>query len=820
MNSLLTLLLLLSGVVALTLLVRSLRAATIAGVLALLLLGMVAHGVLATIVVAIGWALWVVVAACNLPDLRRRFIVRPAFHAMGHALPAMSSTERAALEAGTVWFEAELFNGHPDWRRLLDLPRPGLSTAEQAFLDGPVERLCAMLDDWTITHERGDLPPEVWRFIKEQGFLGMIIPSAYGGLGFSARAHSAVILKLASRCGAAAISVMVPNSLGPAELLLRYGTQDQRDHYLPRLARGEELPCFALTNPFAGSDAAGIPDRGVVCRSLHQGEEVLGMRLTWEKRYITLGPVATLLGLAFQLHDPDHLLGDQVDLGITLALLPTTHPGVVIGRRHWPSGQAFQNGPTSGHEVFIPLDWVIGGRERCGDGWRMLMNCLAAGRAISLPALSTAALKVCASTTGAYAFVRQQFGLPIAKFEGVQEALARIAANTYAVDAARELTLGALDLHEEPAIVSALLKYQATERMRAAINDAMDIHGGRAVCDGPRNYLLAAYRAAPVAITVEGANILTRSLIVFGQGAIRCHPWLLKEMAALADPDPARGLDAFEPVVISHLAGVARTAARALWLNVTRGRAGRSPLGAPGHAWFAELDRTSVSFALVVEGGLAQLGGSLKRREMLSGRFADILSELYLMSAVLKRFEDDGRPAEDRLLLDYVCAQGLYVIQTRLDEILANLPNRWLSVLLRALVLPWGRYRRPPSDALTAAVANLLSGSREGRARVSRGIYVDPAPDDVIGCLEHAVSLVQASDEAARTLRRALAEGRVDATAADPIEAAMRASVLSGQDAAKLRETAAAVRRVIDVDDFDPAALWCATRNASRAQAA
>ena len=537
MNSVLVILVLVSTAVALAAAAAPAMLWLLAGGAVLAVLSLVSSGALAALLLGLGWLAWLGLAASRIEPLRHALLTRPALALYRRKLPAVSETEQAALDAGTVWWDAELFSGQPDWSRLAALPMAPLTEAEQAFLDGPVEELCAMLDDWQVNHELNDLPREAWEFIRRERFFAMIIPERFGGLGFSARAHSEVIMKLTSRCSAAAVTVMVPNSLGPAELLLRYGTEAQRDYYLPRLASGDEIPCFGLTNPLAGSDAASLPDQGVVCRGDYLGEEVLGIRANWEKRYITLGPVATLLGLALNVEDPDGLLADTGQPGITVALVPTDLPGIDIGRRHSAGRQAFQNGPNSGTDVFIPMSMLIGGQARCGEGWRMLMNCLAAGRAVSLPASSTGGIKAAAHYTGAYARVRRQFGLPIARFEAIAERLAELAADAYQADAARLVTTAALDAGEEPGVISAMLKYRATETLRSAITNAMDVHAGRAVCDGPANYLLNAYNSVPVAITVEGANILTRSLIVFGQGAIRCHPWLLREIDAVRDND-------------------------------------------------------------------------------------------------------------------------------------------------------------------------------------------------------------------------------------------------------------------------------------------
>ena len=796
------------GVGILAYLRATLVVATVAAAVGLFALGKIASGLPANLLMGLAWVVWVCIACLNFSEIRYRVVSGPALTLFRKLLPTISKTEQDALDAGTVWWDAELFSGDPNWSRLLDLPKEKLTAAETAFLDGPVEALCAMVNEWEISHEHGDLPAHVWQFIKEQGFLGMIIPTAYGGKGFSARAHSRVVCKIASRCSTAAISVMVPNSLGPAELLLKYGNPEQKDYYLPRLARGEEVPCFALTNPFAGSDAAAIPDSGIVCRGEFNGEEVLGIRLTWEKRYITLSPVATVLGLAFHLYDPENLIGESADVGITLALLPTDHPGVETGRRHFPARQAFLNGPTSGTDVFIPLDWVIGGQDRCGDGWRMLMNCLAAGRSISLPGSSTAGLKLCARTTGAYARVRTQFNLSIGKFEGVQEAISRIVENTYLIDSARYVTAGALDAGEEPAVLSALLKYESTERLRQSINDAMDVHGGRAICDGPANYLMSSYTAAPVAITVEGANILTRSLIIFGQGAMRCHPWLLPEIAAANDTNEVRALVAFDKALFGHIGSVISNAARAFVRNATGGMIGSDPSVGEVNYWYAQLERASASFATVTDFALIQLGGGLKRKEKLSGRFADVLGEMYLISCALKRFEDDGRPDVDLPVLDFAFQNSLHRIYDRLDEIIANLPSRSSAWLLRRLVFPWGRRWKRASDQLGTEVSNLLVTSASFRERLCAGMYFDDSPDDIIGCLEHAVRLVDASEEVEDKIRAAVRNGDIQPYSAADLDDALRLGVISQIEAEQLRSTRAALRRAIDVDDFSSDELW------------
>ncbi len=755
------------------------------------------------------WVVFVVAAlTLNMPILRRRVISDPVLRLFRKLLPPISDTERAALEAGSVWWEAELFRGDPEWRKLRDFPPPHLTEAEQAFLDGPVVQLCRLLDDWDITHTRRDLSPEAWRFIKERGFFGMIVPKEYGGLGFSAQAHSAVVLKIASRSVTAAVTVMVPNSLGPAELLLRYGTEEQKRHYLPRLARGDEVPCFALTGPEAGSDAAAMPDRGVVCRGVFEGREMPGIRLNWEKRYITLAPVATLLGLAFRLFDPDRLLGDKEDLGITLALIPAGTPGVEIGARHLPLDIPFQNGPTRGKDVFIPLESVIGGRGGIGQGWRMLMECLAAGRAISLPALSCGAVKLAARAVGGYARVRKQFRLPLGKFEGVEEALARLGGYAYLMDAARTLTARAVDLGEQPAVASAIVKYQLTEHMRRALNDAMDIQGGAGVCLGPRNLLGRAYQALPISITVEGANILTRTLIIYGQGAVRCHPFLYRELQAAAEPDCTRASRAFDDAFTGHIGYTLSNFARAFWLGLTGARLKRVPFTGMSRRYVQQLTRLSAGFALISDCALLTLGGALKRREKISGRFADVLSFLYLASAAIKRHEDDGRPPEDEPLLRFACEYALHQAEKALVVILKNFPSRFLGWLLGGLVFPTGRHFHPPADALGHAVAGLLLAPSTARERLTAGIFVPAGEADALGRIEAALPRAIAAEPYERALHALIEEnpllhGDLEAQLTE----ALRRGVLDTGQAGLVRAAAAARAGVVAVDEFSKGSL-------------
>ncbi len=751
-------------------------------------------------------ALWVVVGAfaalAVLRPVRRALLTAPLFRVYRKILPQVSQTEQEALDAGSVWWDAELFGGRPDWKKLLAYPAPSLSAEERAFLDGPVEELCGMLNEWEITHRRMDLTPETWKFIRDHGFLGIIIPREYGGLGFSAYAHTEIITKIATRSGTAAVSVMVPNSLGPAELLIHYGTAAQKSHYLPRLAKGVEIPCFALTNPEAGSDAGAIPDFGIVCKGMHEGREVLGLRLTWEKRYITLAPMATLLGLAFKVFDPERLLGGEENRGITLALIPTSHPGVQIGRRHIPLAAAFLNGPTWGKDVFIPLDWIIGGREQVGNGWRMLMECLAAGRSISLPSLSMAAGKLGSRATGAYARIRSQFGQPIGRFEGVEEPLARIGGSTYLMDAMRRMTMVALDSGEKPSVISAICKYHMTERMRQILNDAMDIHGGKGIVMGPNNYLGHGYETVPIAITVEGANILTRSMIIFGQGAIRCHPFVLREIDAARTND----LAAFDRALWGHLAFTLSNAARALWLGLTGGEGITVPGAPETRRYLQMMTRFSSAFALLADASMFVIGGQLKRKEKISARLGDILSLLYIASATVKRFHDEGCPKDDLPLLTWAIHDSFFKLQVAMDGVLANFPNRAVAAWLRMLAFPKGLTLDAPRDAGGSKVAQILITPGAARDRLTAGAYIPAKEDDVIGRLEFAMQAAIRADPIEAKVRRAQREGKLpQATVAERRRAALQQGMITQAELDDLVNADRLRREVIKVDDFDPA---------------
>lgn len=731
------------------------------------------------------------------PSLRKDYLTKPIFGWAKGVLPKMSDTEREALEAGDVWWDADLFTGNPDWGKLLKVAPATLTEEEQAFMTGPVDRLCEMIDDWKINWELRDLPPEVWDFIKREKFFGMIIPKEYGGLGFSPYAHSEVVRKISSRSVVAAVTVMVPNSLGPGELLMKFGTDEQRQRWLPRLADGRDIPCFGLTSPEAGSDAASMIDSGVICKGTFEGKEVLGLRLNWHKRYITLGPVATLIGLAFKAYDPNHLVGDQDELGITVALIPHDLPGVEIGKRHLPSMQVFQNGPNWGRDVFIPLDYIIGGQERLGQGWKMLMSALAAGRGISLPSLSAAGAAYVARTTGAYARIREQFNISISKFEGIEEPLARIAGTAYLLDAARRLTSAALNQGHHPAVISGIMKLHATERMRLVIDDAMDIHGGKAVIDGPQNYMGNLYRAVPVGITVEGANILTRNLIVFGQGAIRAHPYLLDEMNALSDPDKKKGLDAFDTAFWKHVGHSVTTLFRAWGRSWTGGAFAPAPDAGDATHFYRQLSRYSSAFALCADMALLTLGGALKRKEMLSARFGDILSELYLLSAALKRWEDEGRQQDDLPALEWCMASGFKTIESRFAEILANLPNRFVAAILKFVVQPFGASVLGPSDRVAHRCAQMILEPSATRDRLTPDLsHVDD--DGGLARLEKAFKLVTSTEDIAKRIRTAKLKDWKQAVAQ---------GVITQAEGERLQAAREAVKLVIEVDDFAPEEL-------------
>ncbi len=753
--------------------------------------------------------LWVLLAALwllNLRPLRKALITRPFMRAYLRLLPTMSQTEREALEAGTVWWDGELFTGAPQWSKLLAAKPPRLSAEEQAFLDGPCEELCRMLDDWHITHELGDLPPHVWEVMKSKGFFAMIIPKKYGGLEFSAYAHSCVLSKIASRSATASSTVAVPNSLGPAELLNHYGTPEQKDYYLPRLARGEEIPCFALTSPRAGSDAASIPDTGIVCRGMWQGREVLGLKLNFNKRYITLAPVATVVGLAFRMFDPDRLLGGKADIGITCALIPRNTPGVTIGRRHFPINVPFQNGPVHGKDVFVPLDAIIGGTKMAGAGWRMLVEQLSVGRCISLPSNATGGAKAASWSTGAYARIRRQFNMPVGRFEGVETVIARMVGLTYTMDAARSVTAGAIDGGEKPSVPSAMLKYHVTEMGRQVANDAMDVHGGKGICLGPKNYLARGYQALPVAITVEGANLLTRSLIIFGQGAVRCHPFVLREMTAARNPDRAQGVDDFDRALFGHIGFTISNSVRSLIMALTHARFTAVPVDGPTARYYQHIVRFSASFAFAVDVAMLTLGGYLKKKENLSARLGDVLSCMYLASMVLKHHENQGRPEEDLPIVEWACRNLLYHAQEQMHGFLRNFPNRFLAGTMRALIFTRGRAYSAPGDRLARTVAKLVTTPTEARERLCQYIYWTLEPSNPLGLLQEALLLAEGAEAIEKRIRvDGVKTGKVSALdLPGQIQQALAAGIVSETEAAALREYDRKCMQLIHVDDFAP----------------
>jgi acyl-CoA dehydrogenase len=755
----------------------------------------------------IGWAIYILaIAVFAVSGIRQSLISRKALAVFKKVLPAMSQTEKEALDAGTVWWEAELFKGKPEWKKLHAIQTPKLSAEEQAFLDGPVNEVCAMVNDFQVTHELADLPPEVWQYLKDHKFFAMIIKKKYGGLEFSAYAQSLVLQKLTGVSGVLSSTVGVPNSLGPGELLQHYGTEEQKDYYLPRLAEGKEIPCFALTSPEAGSDAGSIPDYGVVCKGQWEGKEVLGMRLTWNKRYITLAPVATVLGLAFKLRDPQGLLGDKEDLGITCALIPTNVKGVEIGNRHFPLNVPFQNGPTRGKDIFVPIDFIIGGEKMAGQGWRMLVECLSVGRGITLPSNSTGGIKTAALATGAYSRIRRQFKQPIGHMEGIEEPLARIGGNAYVMDAASNLTVAGIDLGEKPSVISAIVKYHCTHRGQQSIIDAMDIVGGKGICIGPSNFLARGYQGSPIAVTVEGANILTRSMIIFGQGAIRCHPYVLEEMNA-AYSDASDAVEKFDKALAGHVSFTMSNLVRSIWFGLSDGLGSSAPTKDATKRYYQQLNRYSANLALLSDISMAVLGGSLKRKERLSARLGDILSQLYLSSAALKRFEQDGRPVEDLPLVHWALQDSLKQAETAVDEFLANFPNKAIARTLRVLIMPFGRVRKAPSDKLDSKVARILQTPSATRSRIGRGQYLAPTEHNPAGKIELALSVILQAEPVFDKVCKAQGKRRPFLRLDMIAEEGLEQGIISQEEAELLREAEQHRLDTINVDDFEPEQL-------------
>ncbi|MGO2133479.1 MAG: acyl-CoA dehydrogenase [Halomonas sp.] len=742
------------------------------------------------------------IAISGLPSLRSKWLTPRLFNMFKKIAPKVSDTERTALEAGTVAWDGELFSGRPNWGKLQAFTDKGLSDEERAFVDHQCGVAAGMCNAWDIAKERADLPQELWDYLKKERFFGMIIPKQYGGLGFSAKAQSTVLQKLSVN-ETLMVTVGVPNSLGPGELLLKYGTEEQKDHYLPRLADGREIPCFGLTGPRAGSDATSIPDVGTVVKRTVDGKQVLGLELTFEKRWITLAPIASVVGLAFRLFDPEHLLSEEEDRGITLALVPRDTEGMEIGRRHHPIGSPFLNGPIKGDKVFVPLSTIIGGEEMIGEGWRMLVECLSVGRCITLPSGATGTGRYALGWTGGFARIRRQFNVPVAEMEGVQEPLARMAALGYIAQAAVYQTANTIDHGEKPAVPSAILKSQLTEFQRQILADAMDIHGGKAVTLGPRNYIGIGYSANPVAITVEGANIMTRNLMIFGQGAIRCHPFVLKELAAKDNND----IDAFDSAFFGHVGLIFGNAARSFSQAFGVGRP-KVPFSGPAAVYARDIARLSAGFSLCADAAMASLGSKLKQREMLSARLGDVLSNLYLASMLLKQW-DESEPAEgEEALLHYSVQWLLNRAEQAFDELFDNLPSRALGLMLRVVVMPRGRRWKRPSDDLARDIANAISNDTALRTKLLQNTWDlhDGTQDNPLASYNDLLSTQKRAEDLYRKVNKAYAKGELPADALHPeerVEAALAKGILSEEDASFMREREHKVLEMLTVDDFD-----------------
>ncbi|AWB67742.1 acyl-CoA dehydrogenase [Saccharobesus litoralis] len=776
-------------------------------------------GSLFDIVGQFSWFIFLVIAIpLNISSVRQHLFSKPAFKIFRKIMPEMSKTEKEAIDAGTTWWEADLFRGEPDWHKLHNIPQPRLSPEEQAFLNGPVETVCSMVSDWDTTHKYADLSPEVWQYLKDNKFFALIIEKEYGGLEFSAYAQSCVLQKLMGTSTVLASTVGVPNSLGPAELLQQYGTEQQKEHYLPKLALGLEIPCFALTSPEAGSDAGAIPDFGIVCQKEINGEQVLGISLTFNKRYITLAPVATVIGLAFKLKDPYHLIGDKEDIGITCALIPRDTEGLEIGRRHFPLNVPFQNGPIKGENIFVPIDTIIGGVNMAGQGWRMLVECLSVGRAITLPSNATGGAKALSLATGAYSRIRRQFKLPIGKMEGIEEALALIGGNTYMMDATVELSTAGIDLGEKPSVISAIAKYHLTEKMRDVVNAAMDVHGGKGIMLGPNNYLGRGYQGAPVAITVEGANILTRNMIIYGQGAIRCHPYVIAEMESLALKDETEAINAFDAAICGHVGYVISNNIRSVWLSITNAIFAGSPYNDPTKTYYQQLTRFSAILAFLSDTAMITLGGALKRHERISARLGDLLSYQYLATATLKRYQDDGRPEADLPLVQWAVEDSLFKMESALHDLLNNFPATWLRRPLKIMLMPWGKTNSKPSDAIEHQIAKLLQEPNESRDRLGKGQYVTASPNNLFGELEAALRLILKAEPIYDRICKVLDQKFSFSQLHEMAETGLEQNIINEHEAEILKQAEQARLKAINVDDFDPLELVSACAAAEMKQ--
>ncbi|WP_165857388.1 acyl-CoA dehydrogenase [Marinobacter sp. JSM 1782161] len=789
---------------------------SIAGLLAVLrkeagakpAIGVMAGFGLVSLIFASGWLALVLfvgaiaTAACGLPGFRSSWLTPRIFSMFKKVAPKVSETEKVALEAGTVGWDGEIFTGRPDWQKLLVDRNNGLTDEEQAFIDNQCVKAISLCNAWDVAVERADLPEEVWDFLKKEKFFGMIIPKSYGGLEFSAKAQSAVLQRLATN-ESLMVSVGVPNSLGPGELLLKYGTDEQKNHYLPRLADGRDIPCFGLTGPRAGSDATSLPDTGIVCKGEFEGKEVLGLRLNFEKRWITLAPIATVVGLAFRMFDPDNLLGDEKDLGITCALIPRDTKGMEIGRRHCPIGSPFMNGPIKGKDVFIPLDYIIGGPEMAGEGWRMLVECLSVGRCITLPSGAAGAAAGALGVAGGFTRIRRQFNTPVADMEGVQEPLARIAAMTYITQSSVYQTANMVDKGEKPAVPSAILKSQLTEMQRQCLTDAMDVHGGKTVTLGPRNYLGIGYSGAAVSITVEGANIMTRSLMIFGQGAIRCHPYVLEELAAKDNDD----LDAFDRAFFGHAGLIFGNAARAFTQALGVGRP-EVPFDVVTRRHAQAVARFSAAFGLCADAAMTTLGSELKMRELISARLGDMLSNLYLASMVLKNWNETQPVEGEKELVQYSLDTLLHRTEKALHEVLENLPNRPVAWALRAITLPLGRRWSMPHDDVTRTLARAISTATPLREKLLRPAWttqVEGGVNNPVAEYNDLLASYERADGIYRTVNKAYAKGELPMEALHPeqrFDAAREAGILSQEDADFMSDYEARVLEMLTVDDF------------------
>ncbi|WP_340679720.1 acyl-CoA dehydrogenase FadE [Paraglaciecola sp.] len=754
------------------------------------------------------WLLYLAIALpLNIESIRVKYFTTPILKIYKKIMPEMSSTEKDAIDAGTVWWDGEIFSGNPNWQLLHNIPQARLTVEELAFLDGPVEEVCKMCNDWDITHTRADLSPEVWQYLKDNKFFAMIIKKEYGGLDFSAFAQSRVLQKLSGVSAVLSTTVGVPNSLGPGELLQHYGTPEQQKHYLPRLAVGDEIPCFALTGPEAGSDAGSLPDTGTVCKGQWQGKEIIGLKLTFDKRYITLAPVATVIGLAFKMSDPDGLLGEVKDYGITCALLPRDTKGLAIGNRHFPLNVPFQNGPIRGNDIFVPLDYIIGGVKMAGQGWRMLVECLSVGRCITLPSTSAGGAKSIALATGAYARIRRQFKIPVGSMEGIEEMLGRIGGNTYLMDAVTSFTTKGVDLGEKPSVISAICKYHLTEKMRQLVNDSMDVHGGKGIMLGPNNYLGRGYQGAPIAITVEGANILTRNMMIYGQGAMRCHPFVLKELFAANNPNEEQGLKEFDSALFAHIGFAISNFFRSVWFSLTAAKFAGSPFMDETSQYYRSMQQYSSNMAFLSDVAMGVLGGELKRRERVSARLGDILSYLYLASCVLKRFDDEGRRSEDLPLMHWAMQDSMFKLETALEELLNNFPNILLGKCLKLIIMPFGKRFNKPSDKLDHDVAVILQTPCDARTRLGKGQFMSREAGMLMGDLEQTLENVIACEPLYNKVCKAAKE-RFPFTNLDVIaDTGRELDVLTEAQAELLRVCEAGRLRTINVDDFDPSVL-------------